>query len=149
MIKHDFLSYFNSIVNSCMNYAAVKWFSGSLFLLYSFAFGSQTKTVLLAVSALVVFDFITGITAAKMTHEQIMSSKIFRSAFKFFIYFIMVSSAHLFEIAVPLLGTSATDIIIAFLALTEIISIMENVGKMGYDVPLKFLNSLQNLKKDR
>lgn len=148
-MKNNLFEYLGSILNSCMNYSAVKWFSGSLFLLYSFAFGSQAKTVLLAIVALVVFDFITGITAAKMSHEQIMSSKIFRSAFKFLIYFIMISSAHLFEIAVPLLGTSATDIIIAFLALTEIISIMENVGKMGYEVPLKLLNSLQSLKKDR
>lgn len=132
-----------------MSYSAVKWITGALYVLYSFAFGNQEKVVLLAVAVLVIFDFITGIAAAKMTGERIESAKVFRSAFKFIIYFMLISAAHLFEVAVPLIGSSATNIIIAFLALTEIISIMENVGKMGYEVPMKWLNSLQDLKKDR
>lgn len=145
----NFAEYFTGVVNSCMSYSAVKWLSGSLYSAYIFAFGGDAKTAIFSIGALVIIDAVTGIYAAKKAGEVISSPRAFGSVVKCLVYLLMISAAHLFEVAVPILGTSATSIIIAFLALTEVISVMENIAKMGYEVPLKLLNTLQGLKKDR
>ena len=92
---------------------------------------------------MVVFFF--GITSAYKAGEEIQSRKVLRTAFKFVVYFSLVSAGHLAETAtyniIPI-----DEGIIATLAITELISILESFAKMGYKTPLRLLNRLKELQ---
>lgn len=107
--------------------------------------GAEHISALNALLILVVIDFITGLSSAKVKGDVITSRKASRSAVKLVVYILLVTSAHLAETIMP--GDSFFEtIVISFLALTEFISILENIGRMGYAVPLKLLNKLQELR---
>lgn len=136
--------YCSQVVQSVTQHAAFKFIAGSLLAAYSFTFGDGASTVLEAISLLIFLDFVTAILKAKLGGEVIESWKVFRSAVKFTVYLTMLAACHLFQVVVPVLGSYATDIMAAFLAVTELISILENVGKMGFHIPLRLLNALQD-----
>ena len=99
---------------------------------------------------LVVFDTITGVYAAKVSGEQIESSKLIKAAFKLFIYSLLVASMHLIDKIMNLenFGFNLEIAVMGFLASTEGISILENVGRAGYVIPKKLLNALQKYRGD-
>jgi len=113
---------------------------------FSFLFGINNADAVLAFSVLVVIDFLTGLAGAKMQGDTIESKKAIKSVVKFVFYCMFISASYLTEKIVP--GTTFIDeITISFLAITELISIMENIGKMGYEVPLKLLNNVRGMRK--
>lgn len=115
------------------------------YVFYSFGFDQALENAMVAVLFLIVFDFITGIAAAKISHEVIKSSKIFRSALKIAIYFLLISAGHLGEVAIGA-NFFIDEFIVVFLAATELISVIENIGKMGFAVPKKILNQLEKIR---
>lgn len=113
--------------------------------IYEFMFDvAQTKT-LLALFILILLDFITGISAAKIRGEPIRSSKIKHSALKLLAYYAVISGAHLAESSLNSYIAFLDDAVIAFFMVTELISLMENIGRMGYKVPSKLLNQLNDI----
>lgn len=108
----------------------------------SFFFDSLHTQALIAVLILVVFDFVTAIHATFKTQEKIESAKIFRTAVKIATYFLLISSGYIAEKTVPL--SFLDESVIAFLAMTELISIMENTAKAGYAIPIKLLEKLKS-----
>ena len=90
----------------------------------------------------------TGIWASKMVGEEIKSAKIFRTAWKFALYFIVVSSGHFTEVVV---GSNMflDETIMGFLALTELYSIFENMKKAGYETPTELLKNISSLIKKK
>lgn len=111
----------------------------------SFLFGFGNMLSLQALLVLVVIDFTTGIAAAKVSKEEIKSKKAVKSAFKVSVYGLLVSAAHLTETIAP--GTTyMAETMITFLALTELISIMENAGRLGFAIPKQLLNKLHELR---
>ena len=100
----------------------------------------------MAIMVLIIADFVTGYASAKFTKQEITSAKIFHSAIKIIIYFTFIASATMTETAVPTVGAFCDETVIAFLAFTELISITENIGKLGFAVPKKWLNKLQELR---
>ena len=115
---------------------------------YGFAFDALKNDIILALFVLTFFDFVTGIIAAKMTKERIQSARVFRTALKIFVYSMMISGAYLGEKIVPITSAFLDETMLGFLALTELISLIENVGRMGYVVPQKLLNKLEELRGD-
>lgn len=112
-----------------------------------FMFGFDNFLTLEALLVLIVIDFITGISGAKITGKPIESKKVAKSAFKIAIYGLLVSAAHLTETIAP--GeTFMVETMTTFLALTELISILENAGKLGFAVPQKWLNQLHKWRDD-
>lgn len=101
-----------------------------------------------AVFVLILIDFVTGVSAAKHIDEQIKSAKIFRSGVKVLTYFGMISAGYLLETSIGY-NMGADEILIAFLAATEFISIMENMGKLGFQTPKKLLNVVEDIQKGR
>lgn len=91
---------------------------------------------------LIIFDFVTGLYAAKVSGEEIRSRKVFRSALKVVFYFMIISGGHLTERAIGL-DIFLDETAMGFLAATELISIIENIGKIGFAVPKKILNKLE------
>jgi len=134
-----------SVFISLKHYISSKIFFSGLITLYSFFFGINLSMIMLALIALITFDMLTAVIAAYYVGEPIESRKVFKSALKFGIYLILVSAAHLTD------STIFGDIhleegMIAFLSITELISVIENAGKMGYVVPKKLLNRLNELR---
>lgn len=130
-----------------------KIFSNMLFKVWiaaAFAvlFDPSKGTEMTAVFILIVIDFLTGVGAAKYADEQIRSAKIFRSGVKLLTYFGMISAGYLLETSIGY-NAGADEIMIAFIAATEFISIMENMGKLGFKTPKKLLNVVEDIQKGR
>lgn len=112
-----------------------------------FLFGFENFLSLQSLLVLIVIDFITGISSAKKAGEPIQSRKVVKTAFKVGVYGLLVSAAHLTEKIAP--GTTfMVETMTTFLALTELISILENAGKLGFAVPQKWLNQLHKWRDE-
>lgn len=117
-------------------------------ILVQFHFGDISRPLLSALFMLIIFDFLTGIWAANQTGEKIKSAKIFRTAWKFVLYFMVVSAGYFTELVIGSdLFISKT--IMIFLAITELISIFENTEKGGYPMPNGLFNKLKDLIKKK
>ena len=116
--------------------------------LYSFFFNVDYADLMVAIIVLVTFDLLTALLAAKKNEDVIESRRVLCTAFKMSIYGILVSSAHLTEEIIGLTDywVGLERAVIAYLAATEMISIIENVGKMGFAVPLRLLNQLEKFR---
>lgn len=128
---------------ACEN-IAVKCISVLAAILVQFHFGDLSHKLLSALFMLMVFDFITGVWASNQAGESIKSAKIFRTAWKFVLYFMAVSAGYFTELVI------GTDLFIAktimiFLAVTELISIFENIEKGGYPMPTNLIKKLKEL----
>lgn len=141
---NDFLHIFNILKKITADFW-LKAFGACSLGIFSFFFDSLNFHAMLALFFLIVVDFFFGITSAYKAGEEIQSRKVLRTAFKFVVYFSLVSAGHLAETAtyniIPI-----DEGIIATLAITELISILESFAKMGYKTPLRLLNRLKELQ---
>lgn len=114
----------------------------------AYLIGVENYASLVVIVVLMSFDLITAIMAAFKQGDPIESRRALKTATKLTVYCIFLSAMHLTESVIP--GTTFMDEVAAsFLALTEAISIMENIGRMGFAVPLKLLNQLKDLKETK
>lgn len=130
------------IVDGVRDYFQFKLLPSFFIPAFAFLFGLGSEKIMVGLMTLVIFDFITGIVAAKKSGTPIESRIAVKSAYKLAIYGLLVSAGHLTEMIVPL-TTYIEDAVTTFLALTELISIIENAGKMGFAVPSRLINQLQ------
>lgn len=112
---------------------------------YTFLFQQDLGEVRTGLVVLIIMDSITGVFAAYKTGEEIESRKILRTAKKMILYFILVSAAFLAEKTIGI-QFILNESVIAFLSLTEFVSILENIGKAGYKTPKKLLNKVKDLR---
>jgi len=132
-----------SICFSCLSKIPAAIFIGG----FAWFFGVENTQVIWALISIMVIDFLTGVSAARKCGEAIESRKAIKTVLKFVFYGLFISAAYLTEQTIP--GETFLDnATISFLAITELISIMENIGKMGYQMPLKMLNKLRELRKE-
>lgn len=110
-----------------------------------FLFGVHNGSLLIGLVVLIIFDTILGIGAAYTEGRVIESRRALKAATKLAVYAVLASSAYMVESIVPS-STFIDEAMISFLALTEFISIMENAGRMGFTVPQRLLNRLQDLR---
>ena len=61
----------------------------------------------------------------------------------------LITTARIAEFSLPEVIRYLDDTIIAFLTLTELISIIENTGKMGYAIPKKLLLKLKSIRDEK
>lgn len=130
-----------------LHFIPIKVFSAFFVTLFGFMFGFDMNQLLLGLLSLVILDFITGIASAYYKKEPIESRQAYHSAIKLFAYAILVSTAHITEQIVPA-KTFLDDGMLTFLSITEMISVIENIGKMGFAIPNKVLNRLHELRGD-
>lgn len=135
-----------NIWDKMSHHTLLKVFGSILYVLFSFFFDSVQQLGLIALFILIIFDFLTAIANAYHKSIEIQSRKILTSAIKIVIYFGLIASAHITEHAVPIISGFLDETVLSFLALTELISILENCGKLGFAVPQKLLNKLQELR---
>lgn len=143
----EFLTITKQVFEGIGRFVSLKLIPSFLLPLFGILFGFDDNVVLRALLILVVFDFITGILAAHISSQPIKSKSAVRSAFKVAVYGLLVSAGHLTDQVTP--GSwFIQDAVTSFLALTELISIIENTGKMGYAIPKKLLAKLQSFRDD-
>lgn len=123
----------------------IKLFAAGAIGITQFFFGSLYTEAIFATIILMIFDTLTALVAAYSNGDQITSKKFSRSVKKGAIYLICISSAYFTDITIP--GEFIQSTMIAFVACTELISILENAGKMGFHTPKVLLNQLK-LKRD-
>lgn len=116
-------------------------------LFFIFFLGDVHTEALIALFMLIVFDTILGIMAAKSEGKAFLSKKFSRVIGKIIIYSIGVSSAMFADATtgLPFIQTS----MIAFMGVTEFISILENMQRLGYETPKKLLNQLEGFKSQK
>lgn len=170
------LVYIKNMFASIGAYAGPKLVAGiGLATLEFFFDGALVPTAIASLFTLIIFDFITAIAACYIpifqhecseytkkhiwdrcpVHkpgEEIKSARIFRTALKIGIYGTLVSAAHLTEqtIGANFIPLNAIDeTMIAFLGMTEMISIMENAGRMGFETPHVLLNRIKEVREEK
>ena len=108
-----------------------------------FIFG-DFNYMLIALTGMVIIDYIMGILAAKAT-DGINSQKGFIGIARKLAIFVVIAVAfliqNLFNNTVPL-----REIVISFYLFNEIFSIIENIGKLGVPIPEKLIESFEQLK---
>lgn len=133
-----------SVLSTTTKSFTAKAVGGGFLAIYAFLFSFESWQLMAALIVLVTFDMVTGIFAAKKTGEEIKSSKAARTAVKLAMYGLLISSGHLTDsiIGIPEGWFNIETALLGFLAATELISILENSGRMGFGVPRKILNQL-------
>lgn len=145
-MKPEHITYAKTLLQTICSNAAAKCVASFFYVLYTFSFDPAQEKGHIALLCLIIVDFITGVAGAKKSGEEIKSAKISRTVVKILTYFLFIAAAHYVELAVPV-GTSFLDeTVLAFLAVTELISVFENIGRMGYAVPKKLLNKLEKFR---
>lgn len=129
------------LVQGVKEYFTLKLLPSVIVPVFGFFFGLGTEKLMLGLVTLIVMDFVTGVIAAKKLGHPIQSRNAVKSAYKIAVYGLLVSAGHITEVIVPL-TTYIEEVVMTFLALTELISIVENVGRMGFAIPQRLLNQL-------
>lgn len=135
-------------VTKMFEYPIVKGVGSVLYILSTFFFDKLHTQALLALFCLIIGDLVFGLIAAYQAGIPIESKKARKTAFKLVVYFALVSFAYLTEKA----GFSYLPIdetMIGILAITELISILENTALMGYAVPQRLLNQMKSIRDDK
>lgn len=142
------LIYLKALLEKTFAYPAMKVLSGVFLAVFQFCFNPSYHSIMMAILVLIVFDFITGVYASFITGQEIKSAKIFRTAIKVLVYFMMISASYLTEHSIQI-NLYLDEIMMATIALTELISIVENAGRCGYVVPQKMLNKLKSIRDEQ
>lgn len=142
-----YIEHIRDVLQSLFYFFDVKVLFAAICGFWAFLFGADSGAVMSALIALMMFDLATGTTAAFM-RKEVSSRRAAKTPLKFGVYLVLVSAAHLADTAV-FSGLYLQETMIAFLALTELISILENAGKMGIAVPKQLMKRLEVLRNER
>ena len=125
--------------------SALKFIATSLLSVLFFFFGNLYMDALIAIVMLMILDAILGMWASKIEGNPITSSRAADSLKKGIVYFMAISAGYFVDLTIPLNVVQAT--MVGFVGVTEFISVLENVGRLGYETPKKLLNQLKDFKK--
>lgn len=143
------LIYVKTLITKIFSQHIFKIVGTGVFLCGNFLFDSLLKEGMIALLVLIVFDSITAVGSAFKNGDEIKSSKVLRTAIKIAVYFLLISAGNLTEHGTNGLISFIDETILGFLAITELVSILENVGNMGYAIPKKLLNKLKQIQKTK
>lgn len=124
----------------------IKSLFAGVFVVFSFMFDVSQSQELLALFVLILLDFASGISAAKFNGDPIRSSKVRHTAIKMTSYFVVIAGAHLAESGLTKYLAVIDETVIAFFLLTELVSLLENIGRLRVHTPQKLLNQLIDTK---
>lgn len=112
-----------------------------------FLFGDLYQDALIAIVMLMTMDTILGIAATWKEGEPITSRRFSRVVMKGIVYFTSISAGYFADLTIPFNFVQGT--MVAFVGVTEFISILENVGRLGYKTPKKLLNDLKEIRDSK
>ncbi len=117
----------------------------SLVTLLSYLFDPTHMMGMIAIFALICADFMFGVSASRKQDMPVRSAKVRHTAVKITVYFALIACARITEYALPM--PFLDESIIGFLAATELLSILENAGRLGYVVPKQLVKVLGDYTK--
>lgn len=138
---NEYTGYFVHLFSRLAESFEMKAVFGAFIAMMTYLFDPTQHAALLALFILILADFCFGITASRKEGHPVRSSKVRRTAIKMTVYFAIIAMTRITENAIPLL-TFMDETLVGFLAATELLSILENVGRMGYAVPQKLAKVL-------
>lgn len=144
----EYIGYFVHLFSRLTHGFEVKAIFGAFIATMTYLFDPTQHAALLALFILILADFCFGVTASRFEGNPVRSSKVRRTAIKMTVYFTIIAMARITENAIPLL-TFMDETLVGFLAATELLSILENVGRMGYAVPAKLTKVLGDYTKNK
>lgn len=102
-----------------------------------------------ALLALIIADYITGVIVA-IVKKQLSSEVGAKGIAKKILMLIVVAVANVLDVQIIGGGAGLRNITIIFYAANEVISLLENTGKLGLPYPPKLLDVLEQVKnKDK
>lgn len=113
----------------------------------SFMLGDLYDVEIIAVSMLLTIDFVTGVIGAVYAGESIKSRRMANSVVKALVYYLAISAGKFLDQSIP--GEFVQYSTIGFVAVTEFISIIENIGKMGFKTPKALVANLREKYESR
>lgn len=140
---YDYLIY---ILGAALHPSSLKLITAGLIIVFSFLFDVNQSAGLLSLLILIILDFISGISASKYLGEPIRSSKVKHTAIKLTAYYAVIAGGHLAESGLVSYFAIIDETVLAFFLITELISLLENAGKLGVQTPNKLLNQLVETK---
>ena len=130
------------IFKNLLNNPALKVAVGVVMACVQWTFGPK-DTMLLVIAALVAIDTFTGVW--KAAREGKLSSRgISRVMAKLIVYFIFMATGALVDKSLPI--AFALTMMWSFIAITEALSIIENIAQLGFPVPTLLVKMLLDLK---
>lgn len=142
------LNYIVKLFGAMCKDIALKCGATGILVISEFFFDRTLALAMCGLFFLIIFDWITGTMAAKASGEHIKSAKVFRTPVKIVVYFMLITGARIAEYSLPNVIHIIDETVIAFLSLTELISLIENTGRLGYAIPMKLLEKLKSLSSD-
>lgn len=145
MSLHETLLYIVSKTITVFEVTTLKVIASAVIAVGSFFFGDFYTDALIAIVMLMVLDAVLGVWASKKEGAAITSTRFADSVKKGIVYFMAISAGYFVDLTVPFDIVQAT--MVGFVGVTEFISVLENVGRMGYQTPKKLLNQLRDFQK--
>lgn len=136
------IEYLRETLVSIFSYGTYKMVLSFLFTVFGLLVGVDNYDILLGLGILILLDFITGVMASVRQGQAITSVRAIKTVTKTVVFLILFSAAHQTGLIIPGMYDFITTGVISFLALTEFISVAENIAKMGYSIPRKILNQV-------
>lgn len=138
-------------ISSACTITTLKCISVILYIISKIAFGDVDGAILIGVGMLTIMDFVTAIMREYKLKRAIESRKVVKTAVKLFVYGLMISASYITEVVIGIkaFNVPITEIMATFIAVTELVSIIENVGDMGYVIPKKLLGRLKDFRDDK
>ena len=133
---------FKGITLNILSHPILKSSAAVVSLVAEWLFGAHLEA-LMVVFALICFDTITGLTVA-LKFKTMNSRGFFRFAAKLAIYLILMGTASLVDRALPF--NLSAPIMFTFLAITEAMSVLENVRLLGWPVPAQVVSLLRKTR---
>jgi len=121
--------------------------TASLLLTFVFLFGDFHTAGIVAVLMLMSFDTVLGVMASYTEGKPITSRRFSRIVQKAIVYMIAISAGYFTDTTIGWALVQST--MIAFIAVTEFISILENIGRLGYQTPKKLLNQMKDFQSQK
>ncbi|MEH7088122.1 phage holin family protein [Priestia megaterium] len=126
----------------------LKWLLTAFGGVVTFLFGAWSEALNILI-ALMVIDYLTGMTAGAINGELKSRVGLFGIARKVFI-FAMVAVGHLVDLLLIAskieIGYAVMSVVIIAYCINEVLSITENAGKMGIYIPDPLLKAIAILK---
>lgn len=146
VILHEHMNDIINIIISTFTPTTLKVVT-SMLLFASFIFGAHHNDAIVAVIMLMVIDTGLGVAAVVYEGEAITSRKFSRVLHKGIVYMLSIAAGHFLDITMPYALAQST--MLGFIAVTEFISILENIGRMGFKTPKKLLNQLKDFQSQK
>lgn len=140
---------YNLTCNVATDHFSMKTALTALYVIGSFLFGGLSSQAVLGLIVLITMDFCVAIWDERKHGQEVTAKKSKRTPIKILVYFSMIAGGHMVEYGLPVQAQLLDDSILAFLLVTELISVMKHFGNLGYKTPNKIINSLQEKIGDK